>query len=131
MIPFGPQLIGQTEKTLSMILDKVLTNAAVSEHEWVTLRLAEQAPPGQPLVDFARSRSLPFDVASVLAELTDRGLLDDGRLTTEGSDFVTSTSRVIAEVTAPIWADLPEADVASATRVLNAVLSRGRAVVTG
>ena len=40
MVPFGPVLLGQTEKTLQALLRHTLTGTGLSEPEWVTLRLA-------------------------------------------------------------------------------------------
>jgi hypothetical protein len=40
--PFGPQLIGETEKTLNAILRRLLQGTGLSEPQWVTLRLAGQ-----------------------------------------------------------------------------------------
>ncbi len=39
---FGPQLIGQTEKTLQAILRRALAGTGLDEPLWVTLRLADQ-----------------------------------------------------------------------------------------
>ena len=38
--PFGPQLIGETEKTLHALLDRFLRGTELPESQWVTLRLA-------------------------------------------------------------------------------------------
>lgn len=38
--PFGPQLIGEAEKTLNAILRKFLEGTGLTEPEWVTLRIA-------------------------------------------------------------------------------------------
>ena len=40
--PFGPRLIGETEKTLSALLHRCLAGTDLTEPEWVTLRLADQ-----------------------------------------------------------------------------------------
>ena len=37
MVPFGPVLLGQTEKTLQALLRHTLTGTGLSEPEWVTL----------------------------------------------------------------------------------------------
>ena len=39
---FGPQLIGQTEKTLQALLRRALAGTGLDERQWVALRLADQ-----------------------------------------------------------------------------------------
>ena len=39
--PFGPQLIGETEKTLTALLRRFLADTGLSEPQWVTLRVAQ------------------------------------------------------------------------------------------
>jgi hypothetical protein len=41
-IPFGSQLIGQTEKALVALLRRSLEGTGLSEPQWVTLRVADQ-----------------------------------------------------------------------------------------
>ena len=41
-MPFGPQLLGETEKTLNALLRRFLDPFELTEPQWVTLRLAEQ-----------------------------------------------------------------------------------------
>ena len=38
--PFGPQLIGETEKTLNAVLLRFLDGTGLAEPQWVTLRVA-------------------------------------------------------------------------------------------
>ncbi len=40
LTPFGPQLIGETEKTLNALLRRFLEEPGLTEPQWVTLRLA-------------------------------------------------------------------------------------------
>ena len=40
-IPFGPQLVGQTEKTLNALLRGFLDGTGLTEPQWVTLRVAD------------------------------------------------------------------------------------------
>ena len=39
--PFGPRLIGETEKTLNALLCRLLAGTGLTEPQWVTLRLAD------------------------------------------------------------------------------------------
>lgn len=130
--PFGPQLIGETEKTLNALLRRCLDGTGLTEPQWVVLRLAESLH--DPMVREALIRSVADrahfpDAAALVDELHDRGLLLDGRLTDAGRDLVAEVRAQIATVTVPIWHDLPPDDVASATRVLNEVVTRARALL--
>lgn len=128
---FGPQLIGETEKALNAILERLLEGTELSESSWVVLRLAEQlgATDRAALVDAVIGRAHLADTDQLVAELTERGLLERGQLTNEGRDLLTRTQELIATTTAPIWTDLPSDDVAAAERVLREVARRGRDVL--
>jgi hypothetical protein len=100
----------------------------------VTLRLAgllAGTVDGSGLTDAARDRAQFSDADSIVAELTSRGLLDDGRLTGAGRELVEQIQATVTEATRPVWQGLPEDDVAATTRVLNEVLARARTVLTG
>ncbi|HYF74268.1 MAG TPA: MarR family transcriptional regulator, partial [Nocardioides sp.] len=77
---FGPQLIGQTEKTLNALLDRVLAGR-LSEPEWVTLRLAHQveAADDAELARVVADRARFADAADVVRRLARAGLVLDGR----------------------------------------------------
>jgi len=63
---FGPQLIGETEKTLSALLRMFLDGTGLTEPQWVTLRLAD-------LLDGA------VDAHGLAAAAADRAPLLEGR----------------------------------------------------
>lgn len=130
--PFGPQLIGETEKTLNALLRQVLAGR-LTEPQWVTLRvsllLAEKVDSDDELVTEVTARAHFTDAGSLVAELKHRGLLEEGKLTQAGRALVAEVQTEIANLTGPIWDSLPSADVAVAGNVLNAVLSHGRAVL--
>ena len=130
MTPFGPQLIGETEKTLNAILRRLLADADVSEREWVTLRLAGQAEPGADLTAVVADRAHFPDAAALVEALTERGLLSGGTLSAAGRDLMAGLGARLATITAPVWDDLPASDVAAAERVLNAVTARARVVLS-
>jgi hypothetical protein len=131
--PFGPQLIGETEKTLNALLRRFLVGPGLTEPQWVTLRLAGQLDGDggreDGLIAALADRAHFADGADLVGELTDRGLLDDGRLTSAGRALTDAVQARIAAEAGPIWDNLPADDVAAATRVLNEVVIRARAVL--
>ena len=131
--PFGPQLIGETEKTVNALLRRFLEGTGLTEPEWVTLRLAhvlDGRVGADGLAAAVADRAHFPDAADLVSELTDRGLLDDGRLTPAGRELTAGVQATIATETAAIWDDLPADDVAATTRVLNEVVTRARAVLS-
>ena len=130
--PFGPQLIGETEKTLNALLRRFLQTTGLTEPQWVTLRLAELLDGtvgADGLAAAVADRAHFPDAADLVDALADRGLLEDGRLTSAGRELTASVQATISTETAPIWDDLPADDVAAATRLLNEVVTRTRAVL--
>jgi hypothetical protein len=130
--PFGPQLIGETEKTLNALLHRLLKGSGLTEPQWVTVRLADllDGTVGTDgLVAAIADRAHFPDAATLVGELTDRGVLNDGRLTSSGRELTTAIQATITIQTAPIWENLPADDVAAATRVLNEVVTRARGVL--
>jgi hypothetical protein len=122
-IPFGPQLLGQTEKTLQALLRRALDETGLSEPQWVALRLADQ-PDDTPLrarvADLAR-----FDDADELVTaLEERGLVTDDAPTPAGRAMLTTVLARSAALSGPIWDDIEDAD--AATRALTLVLTRAR-----
>jgi hypothetical protein len=130
--PFGPQLIGETEKTLNALLRRFLEGTGLSEPQWVTLRLADAldgSVDADGLALAVRDRAHFSNADDLVSDLTDRGLLDVGRLTCAGRELITATRSTITTATAPIWDTLPADDVAAATRVLNEVVTRARVIL--
>ena len=130
--PFGPQLIGETEKTLNALLRRFLQGTGLTEPEWVSLRVADQLDGrvgADGLTAAIADRAHFPDAADLVRDLTNRGLIDDGRVTSAGRGLITAIQTTIARETTPIWGDLPADDVAAATRVLNEVTNRARAVL--
>ncbi|HTW14119.1 MAG TPA: hypothetical protein VMF51_03260 [Nocardioides sp.] len=130
MTSFGPQLIGETEKALNALLRLLLNDAELTEPEWVTLRLAGQAPPGVALAEHVRGRAHFPDARALVDELEGRGLVSEDRLSPAGGALVAEVQRRIAAVTAPIWRSLDPSDVVVTERVLRTVAASAREVVT-
>ena len=131
-ITLDPRLIGETEKTLNALLCRFLQGTDLTEPQWVTLRLAdllEGSVDADGLTAAAADRAHFADAALLVDDLTERGLLDDGRLTSAGRELTTAIQATITTDTAPIWDNLPADDVAAATRVLNEVVVRARAIL--
>ena len=130
--PFGPQLIGETEKTLGALLRRFLEGTGLTEPQWVTLRLAaliDGTVDAYGLAAAVADRAQFPDAADLVSQLTSRDLLENGRLTSDGRSLIAKAQRTITTETAPIWDHLPDDDVAAATRVLNEVVTRARALL--
>jgi hypothetical protein len=129
MVPFGPVLLGQTEKTLQALLRHTLTGTGLSEPEWVTLRLATMVD-GQVdrlgLISVVSDRAKFADAAALVEALTEQGLVVDGQPTANGHELVATVLAASEATSGMVWRDLPIADVEAATRVLNEVLRRAR-----
>jgi hypothetical protein len=98
----------------------------------VTLRLAELiegSVDAHGLAAAVADRAQFPDAADLVSELTSRDLLENGRLTSAGRSLVATLQSTITTETTPIWAYLPDDDVATAARVLNEVVTRARAVL--
>jgi hypothetical protein len=130
--PFGPQLIGETEKTLNALLARYLEGSELTEPQWVTLRIADMldgSVDADGLAAAVAGRAHFADAAHLVAEMTNRGSLANGRLTAAGRDLITAVQARIANGIAPIWEGLPDDDVAATARVLNEVLKRAHALL--
>ncbi|WP_282845796.1 hypothetical protein [Microbacterium oxydans] len=129
MIPFGPQLIGQTEKALSALLLTLLSPHALSEREWVTLRLVSQFE-GEGSVDgFVADHLHDPDSALFLRTVRERGLVEGSRLSPTGTALVAEISSEIARVAGPIWDEVDHDDALAATRALNHILEKTRVLL--
>jgi len=126
MTTFGPQLIGQTEKTLQALLRRALTGEGLDERLWVALRLADQ-PDATPLRTRVADLAQFADADELVATLEQRELVADEAVTAEGRAMLERVLARSAELSGPIWADIADADVAA--RALTEVLTRARAAL--
>lgn len=131
MIPFTPQLIGQTEKALNALLRTVLADHRLSEREWVALRLSSQFDGVGDVAEIIRDRAHFADAADLLSTLERRGLVAGQALSAAGAELVVEVGREIGALTAPIWANVDSADAEAAARALNSVLEQTQARLRG
>jgi hypothetical protein len=131
--PFGPALLGQTEKALDAILRRELAGTGVSPTGWVLLKLAGGRLGRQGLVDLAAAEA-KFEPAKSEAEIG--SLLSQGLLAADEDEVVLTPgarelqARVVGttdEIRARLWGDVPEVELATAGRVLGTVLVRANA----
>src|SRR4051794_12049074 len=130
-VPFGPVLVGQTEKTLQALLRRTLAATGLSEPQWVTLRLASmlyEHVDRAGLISAVADRAKFADTTAIIDGLTERGLLADGQPTDAGRGLLTSVLTASDKTNGSVWRDLPTKDVEATTRVLNQVLRRARAL---
>ncbi len=129
MITFGPELIGRTEKTLGALLHRSLADTGLDEREYVTLRVASTLTSQQDLIAEVRGRAHFADAPALVVGLTERGLLENGRLSVPGANLLEQVLDRTASRSARIWTDFAAEDLAVATRVLNSVLDRAEAAL--
>jgi len=128
-IPFGPVLLGQTEKTLQALLRNTLAETGLTEPQWVGLRLAvmlDGQVDASGLIAAITDRAKFADASAIVDLLTERGLVVDGRPTDAGRELVARLLAASDRTNGSVWRDLPADDVEAATRVLNEVLRRAR-----
>jgi DNA-binding MarR family transcriptional regulator len=135
--PFA-QLIGQTEKTLNAILDRLL-DGAVSEPEWVSLVLIAGSGGTADRDEFTSrvAHALKADrqtAACHVGQLAAKGLVFSTpgagsavTLTEAGQQLLGRIRKQVGDVTERLWGDLPRPDLDVAGRVLSTVLERAEA----
>ena len=126
MTDFGPQLVGQTEKTLQALLRGALDGTGLDERQWVTLRLADQ-PDGRPLRERAADLARFEDADELVSALERRDLVAEETATDAGRALIVDVLARSAALSGPIWDDVPDAEAAA--RALTEVLERARAAL--
>ena len=132
--PFGPQLIGETEKTLNASAAPTpasrrcgrWTHRAAVGHLAASQTCSTAPSTTTDCATAVADRAHFPDAAQHVDDLTERGLLDDGRLTSEGRELLARLQASIADDVSAIFDDLAPDDVATTERVLNELLSRAR-----
>jgi len=123
---FGPQLVGQTEKTLQALLRQALADTGLDERLWVALRLADQ-PDGLALRERIADLAAFDDGDELVTNLEHRQLVANDALTVEGRAMIQHVLTRSAALSGPIWDNIDDADAAA--RALTEVLTRARAAL--
>ncbi|WP_017933683.1 hypothetical protein [Nocardioides sp. Iso805N] len=136
---YGTRLIGQTEKTLSAILDRLLTGSGVTEPQWVALTVTvnQGAAPATAAAErvAASLKISPRAGAAVLTSLIESGLveIDDAGTTSvsrTGHELYQRVHGHVAEITGRVWGDIPADERETAASVLHTTLLRAAAELT-
>lgn len=129
------QLIGQTEKAMNAILNRMLAGA-VTEPQWVTLVLTagSAGPADRDQFSGTVAHALQVDQATAadhLGQLARKGLVStaDGAITVTGAgqQLLDRVRGQTGEITQRLWGDLPAADQEVTRRMLSTVLERAQA----
>jgi DNA-binding MarR family transcriptional regulator len=136
---FTPQVIGQTEKALNAILDRLLIGTGLTEPQWVTLTVTV-AGGGKIDRDELVSRMTGYlkvseaEAQARIAELTAAQLLDapddEGspvNVTDAGHELHARIRTATVETTRSLWSDLPPEELETTGRVLSTILERANA----
>ncbi|MFC9919610.1 hypothetical protein [Agromyces binzhouensis] len=131
-LPYGTRLIGQTEKTLNAILERLLEGSGIGEREWVALTVLLQSAPAGRAASSARVASAlrvePRGVDALLDALAERGLLAEAAgslsVTDAGRELHSRIRRRAEEIVGRLWGDISAEDRETAASVLNRTLRR-------
>lgn len=132
-LPFGTQLIGRTEKSLGVLLDRVLADSGLNEPEYVAMRVCSDQAGSQRAAIEARLAAVfrkGNDHASALldslasAKVIESDASGSVQLTASGRSLRDGIALETDAITARLWGDLPAQDLDVAARVLSTVLHR-------
>ncbi len=112
MTTFGPQLIGETEKTLNALLRRALAGTGLDERQWVALRLAAQ-PDGTALRSRVSDRARFDDADELVSALEHRQLVARQPADRRRARDTGTRLRKSAALSGPIWDDIDDADAAA------------------
>jgi DNA-binding MarR family transcriptional regulator len=140
---FGAPVLGQTEKALNAILSRELAGTGLTEPLWVTLTVTVGGGGTVDRDELIAQLAGVFRVSkaeaeSRIAELEAAQLLQssDGErspveVTESGRQLHGEIRGAVTEITQRLWGDLPAEDLAIAGRVLDTILARADAELTG
>src|SRR4051794_35685308 len=126
---FGAALLGQTEKTLNVILDRELAGTGLDEHLWITLTLAVTAggtldrdqlngrvAGGLKVTEAQAQARIAELIAANLLEAT-TGDEPTVKVTETGEELHRCIRGAVGDITTRLWGDLPADDLNTAGRV--------------
>jgi DNA-binding MarR family transcriptional regulator len=132
-----PQLIGQTERALGALMRPVLDRLGATFHQWVALAVTTTNGGTIDRGDLTAyiTDALQIDDATVdaaIAELAAAGVLETSTesvvaLNEAGRKRYDELRTAVGANTVPLFADIPDADLATARRVLTTVAERAAA----
>jgi hypothetical protein len=138
---FSAPLLGQTEKALNAILDRLLDGTGLTEPQWVTMAVASGEPVDLDQLIRRVAGALKVSDAEAharISELTAAQFLHapDGEespvvLTEAGQTLQGRIRADVTKITQRMWGDLPADDLDTAGRVLSIVVARANAELTG
>jgi DNA-binding MarR family transcriptional regulator len=135
---FSPRVIGQAEKTLNAILDRLLAGTGLTEPQWVILTLAVTSGGTGERDQFTRMVADALKISQTEARALIGDLVAAQRLQITGEPTaitVTGAGRQLhsrigaatADIIQRLWADLPAEDLATAGRMLAIITDRANA----
>ncbi|MGH3404989.1 MAG: hypothetical protein ACRDRJ_21165 [Streptosporangiaceae bacterium] len=132
----SPSIVGQAEKAHGAVLRKVLAGTGLDERQWITVQFADGAGAGISRDDLIGrvSAAAKFDpravdravIALIGASLLEQRPGADAQLavTPEGRELVAALRERIGELIAGAYGSVPQADLATAARVLVTITAR-------
>jgi hypothetical protein len=133
-----PALTGQTiaeaQGAVRALLDQTLAGSGLSSNEYVALRVAgarrvadlAEFLAGQPQLSLDRGQA-----AALVQGLRRRGLLVADAITPAGAELFERVTRQVAATTEQLYAGMDEDELATASRVLTAVIERAGGLRSG
>jgi hypothetical protein len=136
MTTLNGQVIGEAQRAVQILLDQLLSRTGTTFHQWVALNTiaASGGSATQEQSETRMTTGLQIDAAAVsrtLAELGAAGLIDGGSFTAAGRIRHAEIQAGISGITARLYGDVPNEDLATAGRVLATVTARAREAVSG
>jgi hypothetical protein len=133
----SPRVIGQAEKTMNAILDRLLAGTGLTEPQWVILTLAVTGGTAER-DQFTRTVAGALKISEADARARTGDMVAARQLQITGEPpAVTATgaalqlhgriSAATTEVTEQLWGDLPAEDLVTAGRVLAIITERANA----
>ena len=134
----SPRVIGQAEKTMNAILDRLLAGTGLTEPQWVILTLAVTGGGPAERDQFTRTVAGALKISETDArdrigemaaarQLQITGEPPAVTATGAGLQLHSRISAATTEITQQLWGDLPAGDLVTAGRVLAIITERANA----